>query len=62
MRGRRISRDLDVVEQEGLFAMERDVDHEGLPIDKDVVEENHKKLPTGHNIRREEVLASIPDD
>ena len=62
MRGRRISRDLDVVEPEGLFAMGRDADHEGLPVEEDVLEENRGQLPTGHNIRREEVIAPIQDD
>lgn len=62
VRGRRISRDLDVVEPEGLFAMGRDADHEGLPVEEDVLEENRGQLPTGHNIRREEVIAPIQDD
>ena len=62
VRGRRISRDVDVVDPEGLFAMGRDADHEGLPIDEDVLEENRGELPTGHNIRREEVIAPISDD
>jgi hypothetical protein len=62
VRGRRISGALDVVEPEGLFAMGRDADHEGLPIDEDVLEKNHGQLPTSHNIRRQEVFASIVDD
>ena len=62
VRGRRISRDLDVVEQEGLFAMGRDADHKSLAVDEDGLEENRRQLPTGHNIRREEVLAPIPDN
>jgi hypothetical protein len=41
---------VDVVEPEGLFAMDRDADHEGLPIDEVIMEENHRQLPTGHNI------------
>jgi hypothetical protein len=52
----------EVVEPEGLFAMGRDADHEGLPIDEDVLEKNHGQLPTSHNIRRQEVFASIVDD
>jgi hypothetical protein len=62
VRGRQITREVHEAEEEGLFAMGRDADHAGLPVEVVIPEEIRPRAQTGRNIRREDIFGDTGED
>ena len=62
VRGRRIDRHAGGVDTDGLFALGRTEDHEGLQAQVTLPEEIEAPLPTGRQLRRQDIFHPVMDD